>query len=426
MSDDLSNEIAKAIGDLEEQAPPPPSLEDIRAGGPVPLAARPTQPWRRPAVLVAAAAAVTVIVVGVAAVIASGMGGSTAPAAPNTTEPAGPDITASAGPDTTASAGPDITPPLERREPFDLVYEDGDLPYSAWLVTSFTFEGETVTVDPDALRVNGIRPPYVAFTFESVEGWTGCNTFGSQGPPTLDGDWLTFGEVFATLAGCLDDKGIVEPALLAALWSEGVELFMDRKTMTWTNDAVLITFAKTNRFPRALTPQWETSVGRLDCVSNAVMSFDLPGRDLDPAIIFEVFPDVVTVEGDAVLGADDPFAWGLDEAGAVVAGTAPHDIEPPKYEVYACATTFGMRPLADLTGAATTWINDLGLDQIDTMTWNRRFIDLCSAPGDDLQSLAAQYVEEDAELSLAPDGALPTTEQATQTLEVIRSMVCPS
>jgi hypothetical protein len=72
----------------------------------------------------------------------------------------------------------------------------------------------------------------------------------------------------------------------------------------------------------------------------------------------------------------------------------------------------------DVSAAASTWANNLGLVQLDDQVWRVRLGAICT-DGVNLGHLAAAYVREDADLSRRGDGSLPTPLEAEQTLEMI-------
>jgi len=101
--------------------------------------------------------------------------------------------------------------------------------------------------------------------------------------------------------------------------------------------------------PIPVVPVFSNAIGRLDCGSGWVLETAVEGAGVTAPIALEVVPGVVSVEGEGILGSDDPFAWGLDGSGTVIAGAAPGDVQPPVVHLYACATTFGLRADADPT-----------------------------------------------------------------------------
>lgn len=72
----------------------------------------------------------------------------------------------------------------------------------------------------------------------------------------------------------------------------------------------------------------------------------------------------------------------------------------------------------DVSDAASTWANNLGLVQLDDRVWRVRLGAVCS-DGANLEHLAAAYIQEDADVSQRSDGSLPTPTEAEQTLEMI-------
>lgn len=383
MSDDFTNEINRALSDLEGNAPEAPPLSDITAGRTA-LMNR-TRRWSTPAI-VFAAAAVTVLVVGIAALLGSNLGGDAEP-----------------GTSTSGSTGI----------------------YGIWIVERFTVNGQMTTMEATGLDPTYHSTPYVEITPEEVTGDTGCNDFESTQPPEYVDGSLVIGEVFASAVGCLD---IVEPPLLEAMGETGaVDATLTADTMRWTTTTFEIWFTRAERIPALAPSPWRSEVDRLDCSPGYVLSVDIPGVDgVGAPEILTAIDDVVEIEGEGVLGSADPFAWGLDATDVVIAGAAPGDIEPPVIHVVACTDEFGLRPDVDPSGVVAIWVNDLGLDQAFEQTWGNRFPELCQTPVDNLARLAERYVAEDAATSLRPGGALPEAGEATLALETIHRSICAS
>lgn len=383
MSDDLTRELQAALSDLERHAPAAPEFRDIRAGGPVLLTSQSRPSWRRrvpgPVVLVAAAA-VTIIVLGIAALIA----------------PRG---------------GDDPTPPAGGREP--------DI-YGIWMVDTVTTGGETTAIGSEI-----IDPwPYVEVTPEGIVGWTGCNDFEVQEPPVLTGNQLRLGEVIMTAAGCELD---VERAFLAVLWGdEPIIVETDPLSMTWTASGVTVRFSAT-------IPEWETRNELLDCTPNQVITVDIPADEQDAKPALAAFEGVITIEGDGLLGGESPWAYGFDANGEVVAVAAPGDVLPPVVHLSACADRFGIREYTDqsgsvrtidLSGSVSTWVNMLGLGQFSRQVWNNRFAEICAAAQSDLPTLAETYLAEDAPTTLWQGGGLPSIDETVAALEVLWLSTC--
>ncbi|MCL1598899.1 MAG: META domain-containing protein [Actinomycetia bacterium] len=382
---DLIREARAALDDLAEHAPEAPSLEAITSGyAPLRRIETPPTRWRTAAIL-ASAAAVTLVVLGVAALIGSDVGDGDGVSGPGVT---------------TSDAGPAIE--------------------GTWVLTGYTYEGATQSVDEAALVAQGRDPAWIEISLDGVTGYTGCNTIESASAPEQGGDVLVFDEVLMTAVGCLDETS--EPALLEALWSgpDGVTVSFTSggKTMTWTTDAVGLTFERRDRVPTALPGAWSVGFDRLDCAPGVVLTQTLPdtGQTLPDTLV--AVPGVVRVEGG------EPFSWGLDEGGIVIAGAAYGDIEPRVIQLDTCASSFGVRADADLAAATFTWVNDLGLAQTSPLVWGPRFVELCSSDGPDLGALALRYLDEDAATSVRSDGGLPSLEQTTQTLEIIGRSTC--
>lgn len=363
--------------DLEDDAPKPSHSAGTTPDSGAPTSKEPKR-WSKWAIAFAAAAA-TVVVVGIAVII-----GSTN--------------------DTTESAG-----------------ENGI--YGVWIVEAYTMNGQTTTIDPADFEPLMRSTPYVEITAAEVSGDDGCNDFGSQGPPEYSDGRLLIGEVVASAVGCLD---LVEAPLLSAMWETGeVEATVTADAMTWTTDTNEIRFRRVERIPAPSAPAWPTQEGRLDCSPSFVVGVNIPAADsaTAPSVLIAL-DGVVEVEGDGVLGSADPFAWGLNADGIVIAGAAPGDIEPPVIHLSACAEQFGLRPDADPAAAVSIWVNDLGLAQPYSHMWGDRFVELCASSVDDLPALAERYVHEDAYTSLRPGGALPSVEEATNALKTIQMSVC--
>lgn len=379
MSDDLTRELRAALSDLERHAPDAPKLRDIIAGGPVLLTSQSLPSWRRrvpgPVVLVAAAA-VTIIVLGIVALIA----------------PRG---------------GDNPTPPAGGEEP--------DI-YGIWLVDTVTTGTETATIDPE----NFDRRPYLEVTHEGIAGWTGCNAIEHQEPPVLTGNRLRLGEIIMTAVGCELD---VEPALLAVLTSDSI-VETDTLSMTWTASGVTVRFIRSESPPGATIPEWETNNELLDCTPRQIMTVDIPAEEQDARPVLAAFEGVVTIEGDGLLGGESPWAYGLDADGEVVAVAAPGDVLPPVVHLSACADRFGIRDGTDLSNSVRTWVNMLGLGQVSRQVWDNRFAEICAAAQSDLPTLVQPYLAEDAPTTLREGGGLPSPDETVAALEVLWLSTC--
>jgi len=380
---ELIREATAALGDLGDLAPKPPSLTSITAGY-APL--RRIEPrksrWRLAAAL-AGAAAVTILVVGVAALVGSGLGGNTAQTVPVGT--------------------PDQT---------------GESIYGTWVLVSYTYESETHTVEAATVENQKPTAAWIEIGDDGVTGNTGCNSFEGNDAPQLDAGVLVFGEVFATAVGCLDETS--EPAFLEALWSGpgGVSLSIDNETMAWTTDMVELVFERRDRRPIPPPLQWSTGFDRLECSPSAYLTENLSDTGVSLTDALLAIPGVESVE------EGEPFWWGLNASGTVIVGAAIGDIDPPVIERSACAESFGLRPEADLGAASYTWVNELGLAQTSPLVWSTRFIELCATNTTDLSPFATQYVDEDSEFSVRADGTIPTLDEAVQALEVIQRSTC--
>lgn len=381
MSDDVRRELEAALSDLEQHAPNAPRLADIRTGGPVMLTKARPRRGSGLAVLIAAAA-VTVLVVGLAVWVASMRGGD--------------DVV----------AGPE---------------ESTESIYGIWVVDSVTFDGETTDLDPEQYADS--RAPYVEITESRIDGWTGCNSLDGQGPPEFSDGRLVPGEVIVTAAGCEFD--VAEPAMLAALWSgDPIEVDVTETSMAWTTADAVITFRRSDLKPGFSMPEWGTATDLIDCAPLPIISVNTPADAQDAKPVLAAFPGVVTIEGDGLLGGSDPWARGFDADGKLVAVAAPGDITPPVVHLSACSDSFDIRPDANLTGSVASWVNGLGLGQTSQQVWNGRFAEICASDQSDLAGLATRYVDDDLPLTLRADGSVPIGDDATQALEVIWLSTC--
>jgi len=381
--EELIREASAALEDLGKFAPKPPTLTSITAGyAPLRRIEPRTSRWRFAAAL-AGAAAVTILVVGIAALVGSGLGGDTTQSVP--------------------VGAPD--PP-------------GQTINGTWVLVSYAYEGETKTVEPATAENQQPTPAWIEISDSGITGNTGCNTLDGIDAPQLNGDVLVFGEVFTTLAGCLEETS--EPAFLEALWSgpDGVILSLDKDTMTWTTDVVELTFERRDRRPVPPPRQWSTGFDRLDCSPSAYLTENLTDTGLSLTDALTAIPGVETIEEGG------PFSWGLDASGTVIASATIGDIEPPVIERSACAESFGLRPGADLGTVSYTWVNELGLAQTSPLVWSTRFIELCATATTDLSDFATQYVDEDSKFSVRADGTIPSPDEAIQTLDLMRRSTC--
>ncbi len=381
---DLIRDTKMALDDLAGFAPDAPSLESITSGY-APL--RPVEPaptrWRTAAIL-ASAAAFTLVVLGVAALVGSNVG------------------------DSDGVAGPGVATTTSEESVQGI-----------WVLSTYnTYEGTTRTVDEAALIASGRTPTWIEISPGGVTGYTGCNTFESSVAPIQDGDVLVFDEIIVTAAGCQEETP--EPALLEALWSgpEGFAVTIDSDTMIWTTTAVELTFERRVRRPLVRPGEWPSGIGRLDCSPGVSLTRILPDSGLTLAETLMSIPGVVRVE------EGEPFSWGIDESGTVIAGAAYGDVEPRVIQLDACANSFDVRADADLAGATFTWANNLGLAQTSPFVWGPRIIELCSTDAPDLGTLSQRYLDEDAATSVRSDGVTPSLDQAVQTLEIIQRSTC--
>ena len=376
IDDELIREATAALDDLGELAPKPPTLAAITAGSaPLRRIEPRTSRWRFAAALTGAAA-VTVLVVGIAALVGSSLGG-----------------------DTTQSV------------PVGATDASGQSINGTWILTSYTYEGETHTVEAATVVAPKQIFAWIEISDETVTGNTGCNSLDGSDAPQLDGDVLVFGEILTSAVGCLEETS--EPAFLDALRSgpDGVRLLIDNDTMTWTTDTVELTFERRDRRPVPPPPTWGTTFGRLDCSPGVYLTQNLPGADIS------LTEALRSIGGVGRVQEGDPFWWGLDEGDVVIAGAAYGDIEPRVVELSACASLFGLRSDADLGAASYTWVNGLGLSQTSPIVWSSRFIEMCSPASPDLSTLAQRYLEEDTATSVRADGSNPTLEEAVDRLD---------
>jgi len=380
---ELIREMTAALDDLGNLAPKPPSLTAKTAGYAVLRRVEPAKGRWRFAAALAAAAAVTIVAVGIAALVGSGADGD-------------------------APQGVPVGTPDPSSESVN----------GTWVLVSYTYNGETSTVEAATVENRKPTPAWIEISDDGVTGNTGCNSFDGNDAPQLNGGVLVFGEVLTTAAGCLEETS--EPAFLEALWSGpgGVSLSVDSETMTWTTDAVELTFERRDRRPVLPPRTWSTAFGQLDCSPGVYLTQNLPGADIS------LTDALRSIGGVARVQEGDPFWWGLDEAGIVIAGAAYGDIEPPVVELSACASYFGLRSDADLGGVSYAWVNSLGLSQTSPIVWSSRFIEMCSPASPDLGTLAQRYLNEDAATSVRADGSNPTLEEAIMTLDVMRSSAC--
>jgi heat shock protein HslJ len=89
-----------------------------------------------------------------------------------------------------------------------------------WLLEAYEVDGSRSSVEVGS---NAARTPWIEIG-DTLQGNGGCNDFGSGTPgPTVRGDLLIPGEVFANAAACLaagdgPDLMRAERALLGTLW----------------------------------------------------------------------------------------------------------------------------------------------------------------------------------------------------------------
>ena len=92
--------------------------------------------------------------------------------------------------------------------------------------------------------------------------------------------------------------------------------------------------------------------------------------------------------------------------------------------VSGCGSSSSVREGIDVSWESRPWVEGAGLTQLDTGLWEQRFAEICSSEGDEVAQLAARYVTEDAHLTSHSDGGMPSAEQATEMLWLIRGSVC--
>ncbi|MCB1246352.1 MAG: hypothetical protein KDB69_03720 [Acidimicrobiia bacterium] len=393
MSDELRDQVNKAFSDIEHQTPDAPSWAAITVGYAPLTAATPRPRWFVPAVVAAAAAAVVLVVV-VGVVLGGQLG---------------------AEPETLATE----TTATSTTEAATVTVEDL---YGVWVLDSYTFKGETVSSD-DVISA-GYPVPYLDITADAVNGNTGCNDIGSLSSPNepfkieFDGTNLRLGQMASTAVGCRE--GTAEPAMTAAVFAGSIRVTVGPGSMTWTTDEVELRFVRRDRQPEP-TVVWQQQFDVLDCTPSYVIGVDrygnLSGEDL-PAIV----PGVVTVDGSGVLGSEDPWAYGYDAEGAVIAVGAQGDIQPVPFHVFACSISFNLNPAIDPGLAVSTYVNQTGLGQASQQVWGNRLADLCASPGSAIDGAA--ILVEDGPTSLLPGGALPPVETVTSALEAVSEMIC--
>ncbi len=204
-----------------------------------------------------------------------------------------------------------------------------------WLLEAYEDDGNRSSVEVGS---NVARTPWIEIG-DTLQGNGGCNDFGSGTPgPTVQGDLLIPGEVFATAAACLaagdgPDLMEAERALLGALWEhpEGISFTVGGTGMIWVAGDRRLEFTSTLVAPVPPTSPPRTALGRLDCSPGTVFEDRVLDRGQDPdQLVIAASAEVVSVE------FDPPFWWGSDEQGKVVAGVALGDIRPTPYHIYTC------------------------------------------------------------------------------------------
>ncbi len=379
---DFDKDIKAALDDIVDVAPRPPKWKWITSGY-APLRREKPRPWyRRGGAALLGAAAVTVLVVGVAAFIGSGLRGT--------------------------DSHPLSTAPVAQ------TVEDLS---GIWVLDNYTTDGETY---PGESSAEGRPAPWIEFTAERVEGFSGCNDFASYQPPQITDGRLILGEVPMNAAGCLEPTP--EPVIVEVIWSgpDGVAIEITATTMQLTTATSTLVFERSDRRPVSLRGDWSVQADDLACTDGVALDHRLLNPDATVTEMLTAVPSVVSVEEKG----EFEYSVGYDAGGAAVATVIAGDIEPRQYHRTSCASLWGIRSQANLGGAVSTWVNDLGLSQASTDVWSERFVETCATSTGVLGSLAQRYVSEDADFSLWANGALPSAEQATATLETIWRTVC--
>lgn len=227
MSDAFRKEISAALADLEGHAPKPPRLDQITAGR-ARLTSTPDRRWapssliRRwsPAAILVAAAAVTIVVVGVATFIASNINDAPASGAPTSTS---------------------VAPDAAQEFPIPPVLN------GHWSVTSFTVGGVEYVVDPGAYAELNVAAPYVRFELTSLRGFTGCNEFGAHGAD-VEPSRLSYEEASITDGACPPGDTVSEAfdgAVRGLLFGEhgSMVTVLSASSLLWSGGDVVVRLA---------------------------------------------------------------------------------------------------------------------------------------------------------------------------------------
>lgn len=379
---DFDKDIKAALDDIVDTAPEPQKLSRINRGFAL-LQREEPRPWyRRGGAAFLGAAAATLIVVGIAAFIGSGL--------------------------SSTDSGTLSTVP---------VAQTVESLRGIWVLDNYTTGGDT---HPGESSAEGRTAPWIEFTAESVEGFSGCNAFRSFEPPQITHGRLFLGEVLMNAAGCLEPTP--EPIIVEVIWSvpDGVAIEITATTMQLTTANSTLVFERHDRRPVSIRAEWGVQADDLACADGVALDHRLLNPDATIEEMLTAVPSVVSVEEKG----EFEYSVGYDAGGAAVATVIAGDIEPRQYHRASCANLWGIRSGADLGGAVSTWVDDLGLSQASTDVWSDRFVETCATNTGDLGPLAQRYLSEDAEFSLWAGGALPPADQATATLEAIRRTVC--
>lgn len=379
---DFDRNIKAALDDIVDTAPKPLKWKRITSGL-APLRREEPKPWyRRSGAAFLGAAAAAILVIGVPAFIGSGLSDTDSD---------------------TLSTAP--------------VAQTVESLRGIWVLDSYTTDGET---HPGESSTEGRTAPWIEFTATSVKGFAGCNDFWSGQPPQIQDGRLILGEVLKNAAGCLEPTP--ESVIEEVIWSgpDGVAIEITATTMQLATETSTLVFERRDRRPVSMRTEWGVRTDDLACADGVVLDHRLIDPSATITGMLTAVPSVASIE------EKDEFDYsvGYDAEGAAVATVIAGDIEPRQYHRRSCASLWGIRTEANLGGAASTWVNDLGLGQRATDVWSDRFVEMCATNTGDLGSLAERYVSEDADFSLWAGGALPSTEQATETLEAIRNSVC--
>ena len=379
---DFDKDIKAALDDIVNTAPEPQKLSRINRGFALLQRGEPRPWYRRGGAAFLGAAAATLIVVGIAAFIGSGLGSTDSD---------------------TLSTVP--------------VAQTVESLRGIWVLENYTTGGDT---HPGALSAEGWTAPWIEFTAESVEGFSGCNAFRGFEPPQVTDGRLILGEVLMNAAGCLEPTP--EPVIVEVIWSDpdGVAVEITATTMQLTTATSTLVFERRDRRPVSIRDGWGVHADDLACADGVVLDHRLLNPDATIEEMLTAVPSVVSVEEKG----EFEYSVGYDAGGAAVATVIAGDIEPRQYHRASCAILWGIRSEADLGGAVSTWVDDLGLSQTATDVWSERFVETCATNTGDLGPLAQRYLSEDAEFSLWAGGALPPADRATATLEAIWRMVC--